>query len=319
MKQEKKLLLFLLIVPTLAELISGSAPPSEYFHPVAFCMFVLLYGCGTLLIREAKVRWKLQYGVIFLAVAYGIIEEGILVKSYFNPNWGDLEKISGYGMYLGTQWPWTIMLTFFHGTVSTLIPITIAEYLWPDLSKTPVLAKRGYLWVIWGFSFVTIFGMLTFGPGVGGKDTPFYPNLLLLIFSFIIVILLVRLANQSGGKKIISNNKILSPLNFGLAGFFVQMINLLLPNVCSGLKVPGILTIFVQLIFSFLILKFVFNQIYNKYITKYHIVSLVFGSVLFYALLGVLVEVLKGINGMMIVGIVTFLFMLFWHRKVLKS
>ena len=36
---------------------------------------MLLYGCGTLLIREAKARWKLGWSVILLAIAYSIIEE----------------------------------------------------------------------------------------------------------------------------------------------------------------------------------------------------------------------------------------------------
>jgi len=35
---------------------------------------VLLYDCGTLLIREVKSRWKLGWSVIFLAIGCGIIE-----------------------------------------------------------------------------------------------------------------------------------------------------------------------------------------------------------------------------------------------------
>lgn len=319
MKKETKLLIFILMVPTLAELISGSAPPAEYFHPFTFLFFVLLYGCGTLLIREAKVRWNLQYGVIYLAAAYGIVEEGILVKSFFNPAWGDLENISGYGMYLGTQWPWAIMLTVFHGTVSTLIPITIAEYIWPIMKNVPVLGRRGLNCATWAILFVTIFGMLTFGPGEGGEGDPFYPDPLLLICSVLIVILLIWFAKRSEGEKVISNKKIISPMFFGFSGFFVQFINLILPHICAGLKAPGFLTIIVQLVFSFFVLKFVFSQVYNKEITKAHIASLVFGSILFYSVLGVFVELLKGVNGMMIVGIVTFISMLFWYRSVLKS
>ncbi|MCL7415341.1 MAG: hypothetical protein M8349_04690 [ANME-2 cluster archaeon] len=64
----------------IGELLSGSSPPLQFFNPVMLLMLVLLFGCGTLLIREAMVRWNLQWSVIFLAVAYGIVEEGLMVK-----------------------------------------------------------------------------------------------------------------------------------------------------------------------------------------------------------------------------------------------
>jgi len=86
MKPESKLLLTLLFLsPAMGELLSGSAPPQQFFNPIMLFTFILLYGCGTVLIREARARWNLQWSVLFLAVAYGIVEEGLLVKSYFNP------------------------------------------------------------------------------------------------------------------------------------------------------------------------------------------------------------------------------------------
>ena len=100
--------------------MSGSAPPLEFFNPVFFLLLVLMYGCGTLLIREARARWRLQWSIIFLAIAYGIIEEGLMVKSFFNPDWQDIEKLSEYGELMGVQWVWTIMLTIYHATISTL-------------------------------------------------------------------------------------------------------------------------------------------------------------------------------------------------------
>ncbi|MCG7849162.1 MAG: hypothetical protein MIO93_08305 [ANME-2 cluster archaeon] len=93
----------LFLPPAIGELLSGSSPPLQFFNPLMLLMLVLLYGCGTLLIREAMVRWNLQWSVIFLAVAYGIVEEGLMVKSYFNPGWVDMGILSGYDMYFGVQ------------------------------------------------------------------------------------------------------------------------------------------------------------------------------------------------------------------------
>ena len=85
-KKETKIVVSLLLLsPALGELLPGSAPPLVFFNPITLLTLVLLYGCGTLLIREAKARWKLQWSVVFLAAAYGIVAEGILVKSFFNP------------------------------------------------------------------------------------------------------------------------------------------------------------------------------------------------------------------------------------------
>ena len=132
LKEELKIFIFLILLsPALGELLSSSSPPGEFFNPLTLLTLILLYGFGALLIRELRVRWNLQWSIIFLAVAYGIIEEGLLTKSFFNPGWEDLQTLSAYGMYLGIQWPWTIMLIFFHSTISTLIPIKIVDLLWP--------------------------------------------------------------------------------------------------------------------------------------------------------------------------------------------
>lgn len=81
---QAKLILFLLFVPAmLAEMLTGNAPPARFFSPLWLLIFVLLYGCGCLLVREAQVHWNLQWGVLYLAVAYGIVEEGLMTKAFF--------------------------------------------------------------------------------------------------------------------------------------------------------------------------------------------------------------------------------------------
>jgi hypothetical protein len=119
--QTKIIILLLFLSPAFGELLTGSTPPMELLNPFGILFLMLLYGCGTLLIREAKARWNLQWSIIFLAIAYGVFEEGTVVQSFFNTAHADLHNLSNYGMYLGTQWPWTIMVTLAHATVSTLI------------------------------------------------------------------------------------------------------------------------------------------------------------------------------------------------------
>jgi len=52
-----------------------------------------MYGGGALMIREAARRSRRGWPSIFLlALAYGILEEGLLMQSLFNPNFLGLDQ-----------------------------------------------------------------------------------------------------------------------------------------------------------------------------------------------------------------------------------
>jgi len=69
-------LVLFFLAPAIAELLSGSAPPSEFFNPISFILLASLYGSGALIVRELKVRWNKGYVSMFvLGAAYGIIGE----------------------------------------------------------------------------------------------------------------------------------------------------------------------------------------------------------------------------------------------------
>jgi len=55
----------------------------EFFDPSTLLLLAALYGCGALLVREAWIRWgRGPYAPSLLGAAYGIVEEGLLVKSF---------------------------------------------------------------------------------------------------------------------------------------------------------------------------------------------------------------------------------------------
>ncbi len=139
----------LLIAPGLGELFSGSAPPVEYFQPVTLLLLTMLYGMGALLVRETVRRWKRGWlAILLLGFAYGIFEEGIMVRSFFDPSWGDLGVLATYGRALGVNWIWSAALTIFHGVISISIPICLTELLFPQHQNTHWLTQRGYVVVI---------------------------------------------------------------------------------------------------------------------------------------------------------------------------
>ena len=326
MKTETKILFLLLFLPpAIGELLSGSSPPLQFFNPVMLLMLVLLYGCGTLLIREAMVRWNLQWSVIFLAVAYGIVEEGLMVKSYFNPGWVDMGILSGYGMYLGVQWTWTIMLTFYHATISTLIPIALIGMYWPEYARVPILKKRGLRLASAGLVFITLLGMVFMGTWENGEMIPFAPHPLLLIGGTVAVAMLTLLAYRYRNSRVTTARfLVLPPLVFGIVGFLFQALNLILPNLLAEGGTSGAVTVALQLVFFASALLFAAHQVYHRDATWRHITALVLGSLLFFILFGALQEFNPGMNpdptqGMLLVSVVSLVLLALWRRSVLKN
>lgn len=132
-----------LVAPAVGELLSGSAPPREFFNPFFFALITTLYGSGALLVREAARGWRKGWpSLLCLAAAYGIFEEGIVCKSFFDPAWPDLGRLGVYGRSLGTNWVWVVWLTLYHSFVSILTPILLVEVAFPARRADPWLARR---------------------------------------------------------------------------------------------------------------------------------------------------------------------------------
>jgi hypothetical protein len=276
------MIFILLLAPAMGELLIGSSPPREYFNPFSFIVMTVLYGGGALLIREARARWKLGWSVIFLAIAYGIIEEGIMVQSFFNHHHPDLGEIAFYGRWLGTNWPWTIQLILYHATVSTMVPIMASDVLFPEMKDEPLLEKKGI--IAWNVAItidVIIFAVYVFFE-YRNIDNPYILNPWHIIVSIIITAVLIYLAYIFRAKKRMEvKRKVRSPFTFFLLAFFFQWINLVLPYFA----IPAFVCVILQIIFSALSIYLIMKQVYNKDITYKHKIALFSGTIVAMALL----------------------------------
>ncbi len=159
----RPVLALLLLSPAIGELLSGSSPPLQFFNPVFLLLLVGLYGCGALLVRETVARRHLaSAGLLLLGAAYGIIEEGLTCKSFFNPNWTDTGFLSVYGRAWGVNWVWAFGLTVYHATVSITAPIFLTEALFPRHAQAPWLRRRGCIIAAASLALVVILGFLGF-------------------------------------------------------------------------------------------------------------------------------------------------------------
>jgi hypothetical protein len=155
----------MILAPFLGEMISGSSPPSEYFQPLTFLLLTMLYGTGAVVIREIARRWKKGWvSILLMGMAYGIFEEGVMVRSFFDPGWQDLGQLAFYGRWIGVNWIWSIALTIFHAVVSISIPIAITEMLYPEKKDTLWLSKNELI-----ISIIIFFINALLGPFFGMK------------------------------------------------------------------------------------------------------------------------------------------------------
>jgi hypothetical protein len=154
------------LAPAIGELLSGSAPPPEFFHPFTLILLSALYGSGAILTRELALRWGKGWpSILLLGAAYGIVEEGLMVKSFFDPAWPDLGLLGVYGRWAGVNWVWSLFLTLYHAVFSIAIPIFLVEQMYPARRKESWIGERGFrglailltLDVIFGFALLTSF------------------------------------------------------------------------------------------------------------------------------------------------------------------
>src|SRR2546427_11983634 len=145
----RPLLALILLSPVIAEMLSGSTPPLEWLNPIGVLFLIWLYGAGVLVVRETAVRWKTGWpSILLLGAAYGIIEEGLAVKSFFDPSWMDLGALGSYGRWLDVNWIWAAWLTIYHAVVSIAIPIFLVDWIWPHVQGNPLPSPRGYITAI---------------------------------------------------------------------------------------------------------------------------------------------------------------------------
>ncbi len=167
--RERPALTLFLLAPVFGELFSGSLPLNEFINPLAYGTVAMLYGSGAVLARELRVRWRKGWlSLLLLGLAYGLFEEGLMVRSFFDPNWMDLGSLGVYGRALGVNWLWTYHLTVYHAAVSILVSVAFVEILYPERRKEAWVTGRKTWRLLWLLLLLT----LPLGKALNPYDAP---------------------------------------------------------------------------------------------------------------------------------------------------
>ncbi|MDD1776261.1 MAG: hypothetical protein LUP94_02785 [Candidatus Methanomethylicus sp.] len=183
------LILLFLLAPSIGELLSGSSPPAEFFNPFPLILLTSLYGSGAIVVRELKVMWGKDYRtLLLLGAAYGILEEGLMVKSFFDPSWMDLGILGTFGRYAGINWVWTEVLIIYHMVFSITIPITIAGLVFPNVRYERWTSNQTLFIFLVLLAAVTVFGFFFL--------TPYRPPILPYLAAAASMVVLGCIANK---------------------------------------------------------------------------------------------------------------------------
>ncbi|GIH02417.1 hypothetical protein Rhe02_04840 [Rhizocola hellebori] len=131
----------LLLAPFIGEFLLGNVTADMLAY--AF-LFIPLYGCGAVLVRELGRRTGSGWpGMALLAVAYALIEEGPVDQLLWNDSYAGHDYLAGpsYLPALGMSVELTQTIVALHAVWSICVPIAIVETFEP--SRQPWLGRIG--------------------------------------------------------------------------------------------------------------------------------------------------------------------------------
>ncbi|WP_328322941.1 hypothetical protein OHA70_29490 [Kribbella sp. NBC_00382] len=130
------------LAPLVGEFLLGNQPVTEL---PSILLFAPMYGGGALLIREVARRAGIGWtGIVLLAAAYGLLEEGPIDQMLFNPGYLGLDSFAGFALVPGLG----VSVSLVQGTVtlhtiwSICVPIALVEGFAPE-STRPWLGRLG--------------------------------------------------------------------------------------------------------------------------------------------------------------------------------
>src|SRR6476619_5392887 len=135
-----------LLAPIIGEVLFGAIPLSRL--PFGLLGVLGLYGGGAILVRETVRRRRLgAVWLVLLGLAYGLIEEGLVVQSLFDQHYRGLDFLGYYGHWLGVSCVWLEFIVPYHAVFSIAIPIVITELFFPEQRDAAWVSARGLLGV----------------------------------------------------------------------------------------------------------------------------------------------------------------------------
>jgi hypothetical protein len=130
----------LLLSPLIGEVMSGATRLS---YIVVLVPEIMVWGCATLVIREAVRRWRAGWtSMLLLGLALSVAEEFIIQQTSIAPlPWMAADAI--YGRVWGVNWPYFMFQLGYESVWIVLVPVLVTELIFPQRRDEPWLRTRG--------------------------------------------------------------------------------------------------------------------------------------------------------------------------------
>jgi len=273
------------IAPFVGILLIGLTPPNGFFNPLTLLFLCVLYGGGAIIARELTLYWGKGWPtLLLLGAAFSVIEEGLRLKSFFDPHWKYLGQLGTYGRLWDVNWVWSVQMTLVHAVFSIAIPVLIVNLLFPKRTMERWAGPRALLLLIVMFMLFVVLGFLFLSP----YHPPFIPYLVTLVVAAALILLARFLPRRIAVTK---STDIMPPLRFALVGFLgtltLYLINWILPTTLMPFWVAILLMLLLALAIAYAILHMSSN---TAGWTGQHQIALVSGTLAFFILMAPITE-----------------------------
>jgi hypothetical protein len=271
--------------PITGALLSGATPPSNFFNPLTLILLLPLYGGGAIICRELTRRWNRGWPTLLaLGAAYGVVAEGLMSKSFFDPAWSAAGPVSTYGRWLGVNWAWSLHMVIFHAIFSIAIPVLLVNLIFPARRSEAWVSERTFSWLAGLLALAVVLGFLFL--------TPYRPPLVPYALTLALVVVLVAVASQLPTTFVITKNtSVAAPYIFGALGFLATLIFFIVSRILPYTFLPAPVSMFCMIALAFYVGKTVLEMSGNA--TRWqgeHQLALAGGALAFYIVLAPLLE-----------------------------
>lgn len=133
-------LVLFVLAPLIGEVVGAAFRFSYLAQPLRAVAILCFYSAGVLLVREVVQRRGLNgWGLLRLAAAFAVLEEGLGLQTIFNPQGMDGETV--YGRAFEVNWLWAVVVTGYHAVWSIVIPIVLTHLAFPAERHTTWLSR----------------------------------------------------------------------------------------------------------------------------------------------------------------------------------
>lgn len=145
-------LTLVLLSPLVGEVLNGATRLS---YIAVFVPQVMVWGCGTLLIRETVHRWGGGWpSTVALGATLSIVIEFLVLQTSVAPiPWLAMASIPVYDRIWGINWLWFAYMLGYEIVWVVLVPILLTMLMFPERRDEPWLRARGVTLVALVFAF----------------------------------------------------------------------------------------------------------------------------------------------------------------------